>query len=105
MKLFYRVSPIDYRSCLDQIRDRFAMHEEIDEAHTILMLEDQSQIERVIGTFDPHRDEVAHVRVILNDDTLREFFDSVLGVPLMVKRSRRIRHQQEDIADRNTLDS
>ena len=90
MKLFYRVRPGEYRSCMEQIRDKFTMHEEIDEASTILMLEDESQIEKVIGTFDPNSDEMAHVRVILIDDSLREFFDSVLGVPYLVKQSRRM---------------
>ena len=103
MKLFYRISPSDYRSCMEQIRDRFAMHEEIDEGSTILMLEDESQIERVVGTFDPNSDEMAQVRVILADDSLREFFDSVLGAPFLVKRSRWSGYQREDITDRNTL--
>jgi len=70
---------------MEQIRDRFSMHEEIDEARTTLMLEDESQIERVIGTFDPNSDEIAQIRVILVDVTLREFFDSVLGAPHLVK--------------------
>lgn len=85
MKLFYRVNPSEYRRCMEQIQSKFAMHEEIDEARTTLMLEDESQIERVIGTFDPKCDRAAHVRVILVDDSLREFFDSVLGEPYMVK--------------------
>ena len=70
---------------MDAIRERFGMHEEIDEARTILMLDDMSQIERVMGTFDPSEDEFAHVRVNLNDESLKEFFDSVLGQPYKVK--------------------
>lgn len=85
MKLFYKVSPDNYRSCMEKIRERFGMHEEVDEARTILMLDDMSQIERVMGTFDPSEDKFAHVRVNLNDESLKEFFDSVLGQPYKVK--------------------
>ena len=85
MKLFYKVGPEEYRICMDQIRDKYGMHEEVDEARTILMLDDDSQIERVIGTFDPNSDAFAHVRINLNDESLKEFFDSVLGVPYKVK--------------------
>jgi hypothetical protein len=77
--------PDVYRECLDKIRARFSMHEEVDEARTILMLDDESQVERVIGTFDPNTDDIAQVRVTLVDESLREFFDSVLGEPYRVK--------------------
>ncbi|MGD9397847.1 MAG: hypothetical protein PVJ05_15530 [Candidatus Thorarchaeota archaeon] len=86
MKLFYRVKPEEYRSCFDKIRDKFGMNEEVDEARTMLMLDDDSQIERVIGTFDPNTDETAHVRIVLADESLKEFFDSVLGEPYRVKQ-------------------
>lgn len=85
MKLFYRVSPDEYRACLDEIREKFGMLEEVDEARTMLLLDDDSQIERVIGTFDPVTDEIAQVRVVLADESLKEFFDSVLGEPYKVK--------------------
>ena len=85
MKLFYKVRPEEYRECMEKIRDRFTMHEEVDEARTILMLDDDSRIERVMGTFDPNADEFAHVRVNLNDESLKDFFDSVLGIPYNVK--------------------
>ena len=85
MKLFYKVSPDRYRICIDKIRDEFGMHEEVDEARTILMLDDDSQIERVMCTFDPKSDEFAHVRVNINDVSLRNFFDSVLGEPYRVR--------------------
>ncbi len=85
MKLFYRVSPDEYRNCLDKICEKFGMLEEVDEARTMLMLDDDSQIERVIGTFDPMTDETAQVRIVLVDESLKEFFDSVLGEPNKVK--------------------
>jgi hypothetical protein len=85
MKLFYRVKPEDYPGCFEKIREKFGMHEEVDEARTMLMLDDDSQIERVIGTFDPNTDETAHVRIVLADESLKEFFDSVLGEPYRVK--------------------
>jgi hypothetical protein len=70
---------------MDQIRDQYGMHEEVDEARTILMLDDDSQIERVMGTFDPNTDTFAHVRISFSDESLKDFFDSVLGVPYKVK--------------------
>ena len=85
MKLFYRVKPEDYRECFDKIQEKFGMHEEVDEARTMLMLDDDSQIERVIGTFDPRSDETVLVRIVLADESLKEFFDSVLGIPYKVK--------------------
>jgi hypothetical protein len=85
MKLFYKVNPNEYRDCMKQIREKFNMHEDIDEARTTLSLEDQTQIERISGTFDPNSDDVAQVRVILVDESLKEFFDSVLGEPYLVK--------------------
>lgn len=60
------------------------MHEEIDEARTMLKLDDEDKIERVIGTFDPDAGEV-QIRVILVDESLKEFFDSVLGQPYKIK--------------------
>ena len=84
MKLYYRVNPEDFRTCMDQIRDNYGMHEEVDEVRTVLKLEDEDLIERVIGTYDPDAGEV-HIRVILGDESLKDYFDSVLGQPYMVK--------------------
>lgn len=83
MKLYYRLNPEDFRSCMDRIRDNFGMHEEVDEERTILKLDDEDKIERVIGICNPDAGEY-HVRVILNDTSLKEFFDSVLGQPYKV---------------------
>ena len=85
MKLYYRIEPDDFRDCLDTIREKFGMNEEVDGAKTMLMLDDDSQIELVSCMFDPKEDTFAHVRVILNDRSLKEFFDSVLGQPYKVK--------------------
>ena len=85
MKLFYKVSPDKYRACMDKIRERFGMHEEIDEASTILLIEDNSKVQKVTGTFDPNFDEFAQVKVNLNDKSLKEFFDSILGEPYRVR--------------------
>jgi len=84
MKLYYRVKPEEFRACMDRIRDNYGMNEEIDEVRTVLKLDDEDQIERVIGTLDPDAGE-AHVRVILGNRSLKEFFDSVLGQPYKVK--------------------
>ncbi|TFG32986.1 hypothetical protein EU527_09080 [Candidatus Thorarchaeota archaeon] len=85
MKLFYKVSPQEYKNCMSKIRDKFSMHEEVDEADTILLPDNESQIERVTGIFDPSSDDMAQVRVVLVDESLREFFDSILGEPYLVK--------------------
>jgi hypothetical protein len=85
MKLFYKVSPEKYRACMETIRERFGMHEEVDEASTILMLEDNSQVQKVIGTFDPNFDDFAQVKVNLKDKSLKEIFDSILGEPYRVR--------------------
>jgi hypothetical protein len=69
---------------MERIRDNYGMHEEIDEVRTVLKLDDEDQIERVIGTLDPDNAE-AHIRVILGNSSLREFFDTVLGQPYKVK--------------------
>ena len=84
MKLFYRVNPEDFRTMMDRIRDNYGMHEEVDEVHTILKLEEEDLIERVIGTYDPDAGEF-QVRVILGDESLKDFFDSVLGQPYKIK--------------------
>ena len=70
---------------MDKIREKFGMHEEIDEASTILMLEDKSQVDKVTGTFDPNFDKFAQVNVNLNDKSLKEYFDSILGEPYRVR--------------------
>lgn len=85
MKLFYRIDPAAYRSCMDRIREEFGMHEEVDEDKTILMLDDESRIVKVTGSYMPGQDDVALVKVILEDRTLREFFNSVLGQPYKEK--------------------
>lgn len=85
MKLFYRIDPTMYRSCMDKIRDEFGMYEEIDEDKTILMLDDESRIAKVTGSYMPGEDEVASVKVILEDRSLKDFFNSVLGQPYKEK--------------------
>ena len=85
MKLFYRIDPARYRSCMEKIRDEFGMHEEIDVDKTILMLDDESRIVKVTGSYMPGEDEVASVKVILEDRSLRNFFNSVLGKPYKEK--------------------
>ncbi|MHA2191135.1 MAG: hypothetical protein ACXAEN_20010 [Candidatus Thorarchaeota archaeon] len=85
MKLFYKISPSIYREAMERVRVEFNMHEEIDEARTLLMLEDISRIELVSGMYDPVEGDVAMIRVVINDETLKEFFDSVFGVPYKVK--------------------
>lgn len=85
LKLFYKVDPAIYRECLDKIRRKFGMHEDIDEEKTILTLDDDSQIEQVRASYNPTEDDFVHVRVVLNDESLRQFFDSVLGEPYRVK--------------------
>ena len=85
MKLFYKIEPSQYREALDKIKEKFGMHEEVDEARTMLLLDSEDTIELVSGMYDPNQDDVAQVRVVLVDDSLRGFFDSILGEPYRVK--------------------
>lgn len=85
MKLYYKMDPDRYAECMEKIREEFEMHQDIDEEKTILSLDDKSRIERVIGSYDPTEDSKASIRVILEDKSLRDFFDSVLGEPYKVK--------------------
>ncbi|MHA1930849.1 MAG: hypothetical protein ACTSV2_19935, partial [Candidatus Thorarchaeota archaeon] len=77
MKLFYKVPPERYHEAMDQVKQEFHMHEEVEEQRTTLVLENEETIELVSGSFDPKTDDVARVRVVLHDERLREFFDSV----------------------------
>ncbi len=85
MNLFYKVHPCKYPQVMEAVRARFEMHEEVDEEKTILMLDNQEAIERVTGSYDPRHDQMAEVRVVLNDASLKPVFDSILGKPYIVK--------------------
>lgn len=85
MKLFYKIDPEKYRIALDKIKSEFGMHEEVDEAKTMLMLNTEDKIELVSGMYDPIQDEIATIRVVLVDESLKDFFDSVLGEPYKVR--------------------
>ena len=85
MKLFYKIHPADYPRLLNAIKERFGMHQEVDEEKTILMLDSEDKIELVSGSYNPHEDELAHIRVVLIDTSLKEIFDSILGEPYRVK--------------------
>jgi hypothetical protein len=86
MKLFYKVQPCQYPSLMEAARARFEMHQEVDEEKTILMLDDQEAIELVTGSYNPRHDQMAEVRVVLNDPSLRPVFDSIFGKPYLVKQ-------------------
>lgn len=80
------MDPIRYRELMNKVRDDFNLHEEIDEERTTLTREEEERIELVRGSFDPSEDDLAMVRVVILDDSLRDFFDSVFGEPYKVKR-------------------
>jgi hypothetical protein len=85
MKLFYKINPSKFHEVMNKIRDELELHEEIDEEKTILIPKDETQIEQVVGSYDPMEDKIAKVRVILIDTSLRDFFNSVLGEPYKEK--------------------
>lgn len=85
MKLFYKVPPSEYPRMMEAIRVRFGMNQEVDEEKTILMLDSEDTIELVSGSYNPSEDEMAHIRVVLVDESLKEIFDSILGEPYKVK--------------------
>jgi hypothetical protein len=86
VRLFYKVDPSRYRELMDRVRDQFNLHEAIDEERTTLTREEEEGIELVRGSFDPSIDDLAMVRVVLLDSSLRDFFDSVFGEPYRVRR-------------------
>ncbi len=86
VRLFYRVDPTKYGELMNKVRDEFNLHEEIDEERTTLTREEEKRIELVRGSFDPSEDDLAMVRVVILDDSLRSYFDSVFGEPYKVKR-------------------
>lgn len=85
MKLFYKIQPSEYAKVMEAIKERFRMNEEVDEQKTILMLDSEEAIELVSGSFDPNENKMAHIRVVLVDESLKEVFDSILGEPYRVK--------------------
>ncbi len=85
MKLFYKVNPTEYKEMMNRVKEHFDMHEEVDEEKTMLLMEDETKIELVSGSYNPHTDDVASIRAVLVDESLREFFDSVFGEPYRVK--------------------
>ena len=85
MKLFYKIQPSEYPKVMEAIRERFGMNQEVDEEKTILMLDSEDAIELVSGSYDPNENELAHIRVVLVDESLKEVFDSILGEPYRVK--------------------
>jgi hypothetical protein len=80
------VDPSKYRELMDKVRNEFNLHEEIDEERTTLKREEEERIELVRGSFDPVSDDLAMVRVVILDDSLKGFFDSVFGEPYKVKK-------------------
>ncbi|MFO7836230.1 MAG: hypothetical protein R6V83_06230 [Candidatus Thorarchaeota archaeon] len=85
MKIFYRVDPSVYKEKMDEVKKEFGMHQEIDEHRTFLVLDDTSKIERITGSYSPREDEEALVRIVLNEESLKDFFDHVFGEPVLVK--------------------
>ena len=85
MKLFYKIEPTKYQEALSKIKDKFGMHMEVDGAKTMLMLNSEDKIELVSGMYDPTEDEVASIRVVLVDKSLKDEFDSILGEPYKVR--------------------
>ena len=72
---------------LNKVRDELNLHAETDEERTTLSPErEDERIELVRGSFDPSEDDIAMVRVVILDDSLRSYFDSVFGEPYKVKR-------------------
>ena len=85
-KLFYKVRPGEYRELMKRVREKYNLHEDIDEEKTILTADDEDTIIKISGSFDPSSDDVAKVKVILADSTLRNYFNSVFGEPYKERR-------------------
>ncbi|MFW9919746.1 MAG: hypothetical protein ACFFED_09120, partial [Candidatus Thorarchaeota archaeon] len=78
-------TPEKYREVLDIIKERFDMNEDVDEARTTLTLNTEDKIELVAGVFDPSTDDLASIRVVLVDESLKSEFDSILGEPYKIR--------------------
>jgi hypothetical protein len=85
MKLFYKINSSDYDEILGKLQDRFKLHKEVDEARTFLLPNSDDEIEQITGTFDPAEDDIAQIRVVLVDESLKDIFDSILGEPYRVR--------------------
>ncbi len=85
VKLFYKIDHTKYRNVMDTIREKFMMHEDIDEEKTFLNLDSEDIIEQITGSYDPAEDVIARIKVVLIDESLRDYFDSVLGDPYRIK--------------------
>ena len=85
VKLFYKIEPAKYTEAMEKIRAKFSMHQDVDEDKTILNLDGEDIIEQVVGSYNPVEDDIAKIRVILVDESLREYFDSILGEPYRIK--------------------
>jgi len=86
LKLFYKIHPTKYEQAIKEIQEEFDLVKQVDEAKTMLMPEqEEGPIELVSGMFDPREDDMASIRVVLLDKSLRDSFDSILGEPYRVK--------------------
>ena len=85
VKLYYKINPELYQDALEKLCAKFGMHKNIDEEKTFLNLDGEDIIEQIIGSYDPVEDDMASIRVVLVDESLRSYFDSILGEPYKVK--------------------
>lgn len=79
------MDPQVYKEKMNTVKEEFGMHQEIDEEKTILVLDDTSKIELITGSYHPREDDEALVRIVLNEESLKDFFDHVFGEPFLVK--------------------
>ncbi len=85
VKLFYKIDPEKYSDAMEKIRVKFSMHQDVDEDKTILNLDGEDIIEQIVGSYNPVEDDIAKIRIVLVDESLREYFDTVFGEPYKVK--------------------
>ncbi|MHA1927514.1 MAG: hypothetical protein ACTSV2_02930 [Candidatus Thorarchaeota archaeon] len=85
VKLFYKIDPAKYTEAIEKIPAKFNMYQDVDEEKTILNLDGEDIIEQIVGSYNPVEDDIAKIRVVLVDESLREYFDSVLGEPYRIK--------------------
>ena len=84
-KLYYKINSDEYEDAMDKIQAKFNMHKDVDEEKTILNMDGEDIIEQIVGSYDPMEDDEAKVRIVLVDESLRSYFDSILGEPYKVK--------------------
>ncbi len=85
MKIFYKVPPEVYKEMMEKARIKFKLHKDVDEEKIILSPFSESVIEQVRASYTPGEDDMAQIRIVITDESLKAQFDEIFGEPYKVK--------------------